>query len=139
MSALVITSTGVLPTATTVDVVFGVAGQAITAGMPVYLNSTDGFYYKAQADTAAEATVVGVAMNDALAAGQPVKVSRGKITIGATVEVGQVYCLGTTAGEIVPFEDLVDTNRLTIIGWGDTASVLMVQPMTTGILRTIPE
>jgi predicted transcriptional regulator len=112
------------------------AGETITAGMAVYLKSSDSRLWKAQADgTAAEAAFVGVALNGA-SAGQPVQVqSGGEITIGATVAIGTVYVVATTAGGIAPVADLISTNYVTVVGVGTTAAILTILPIVSGIQK----
>lgn len=135
MANLSITAASVLPTTTTEEYGVGLAGETVTAGMAVYLKSSDGRYWKAQADgTAAEAAAVGIAMNNA-AAGQALKVSRGRITIGATVAVGSIYCVSTAAGSIWLSSDLGSSNYVTILGVADSVTTITVRPSATGIVK----
>jgi hypothetical protein len=111
-----------------------VAGEALTAGKVCYLKSTDGKIYKAQADgTAEEATFKGIALNDA-GADQPVILATGgSLTIGGTVVVGTVYAISAAAGGIAPWADLVTTNKVTIVGYGISATLLQIAPVETGV------
>lgn len=110
------------------------AGEALTAGQAVYIKSSDDKYWKAQADgTAEEATVAGVALH-AAAANQPIAVQTGgEITIGATVVVGTIYVVSAAAGGIAPWADLVSTNKVSILGHGKTAALLVINPTVTGV------
>jgi len=103
----------------------GIAGETITAGQVLYKSSADQKLYKAEAnDTLAKAAVVGVALNGA-SAGQPVDyVNKDKeLALGsATLVVGTVYVLSATAGAICPVDDLVTTDRVTVIGVGVAAN-----------------
>ena len=113
------------------------AGETTTAGQSVYLKTTDSKWYKAQADGTAEeaggGTIVGVALH-AASAGQPLAVQTdGTITIGGTVVAGTVYVVATTAGGIAPIADLASTNRVTIIGYGTSTSVIAINPIITGV------
>jgi hypothetical protein len=113
------------------------AGETITAGMCVYLKSTTGTWFKAQADGTAEESGSGVQTGIALhasLAGQPLAVqTSGSITIGATTTVGTIYVVSAAAGGICPWADLVSTNKLSIIGYGSTAAILAMVPAATGV------
>lgn len=111
-----------------------VAGETITAGQTVYLKASDNRWWKSQADaTSTEAAASGVALNGA-SAGQPLVVqTAGEITIGATVAVGGVYVVSATAGGIAPVADLASTNYLTVIGYGKTTAIIVMDVNPTGI------
>lgn len=111
-----------------------VAGETVTAGKAVYLKSSDNKWWLAQADgTAEEATFGGIALH-AASANQPLAVqTSGEITIGATAGVGTVYVVSATAGGIAPLADLVSTNKLSIIGYGKTAALVVIDPKVTGV------
>jgi hypothetical protein len=86
----------------------GEAGEAVTAGQVVYLKSSDNQLYLAQRDgTAAEAAVVGVALN-AAGDNQPlVYAATGSIlNIGATTAKTTTYMVGAAAGGISPQADV---------------------------------
>lgn len=127
MADLTITATSVVAGggAKTVE---GTAGATITAGQVVYLDSTTGTYKLADCDsaTAAVRSPDGIALNGA-ASGQPVEVlTRGNITIGATLTGGVAYYLSGTAGGICPVADLATGDYPTIVGIATSASVLSV-------------
>lgn len=114
-------------------------GETVTAGQSVYKKSTDGKWYKAQADGTAEESGVGVTTGIALNGGavdQPAVVqTSGTINIGATATVGTIYCVSGTAGGIAPWADLASTNKVTILGYGSTTSALLLDVNPTGIAK----
>jgi hypothetical protein len=138
MAALTVTATQVLPgaAADTIPPVFetAIAGAAITAGQPVYLDAA-GLYQPADSDSSAlTATVVGMALNGA-AAGQPVRVqTAGDVTMGAGAApaVGTLYCVGPTAGDVVPVADLANPSRVSLIGVGIAGNKIRLRPWATG-------
>ena len=134
MVALSITATQVLKGSSAV-VKSGTAGEAIARGDAIYKKASDGEMYLAQCDgTSAEAEAVGIALNDA-ADGQPVDWQGvGSITLGAgaSMTVGEIYCVGTTAGDIIPEGDLASTNYVTVLGVATTASVLKLGITASG-------
>ena len=111
----------------------GTAGATITAGQPLYADSTDSGKLKlADADAAASADSVGVALHGSLT-GQPVKYqASGQITIGGTVVVGEVYCVSTTAGGVAPDADVIAGDYRTILGVGTSATVITLKLFTSG-------
>lgn len=129
MAAISITAANVFPsTGAVLYPTRCLAGETITAGQVVYLKTSNSRWMKAQCDGTAEeagdGTVVGIALADGVS-GRFLDVQvGGKITIGGTATVGTVYCVGATAGAIVPWSDLVSTNYVRPIGIGSTAAVL---------------
>ena len=99
------------------------AGGTITAGQPIYKDTTANNAYKAAINSAlASAAVDGIALNGA-SNGQPVEMQMdGIIAIGGTVVVGTVYVLGGTTGAIAPNVDVGSTKYKTIIGVGNTTA-----------------
>jgi hypothetical protein len=118
----------------------GTAGETVTAGMAVYLNTTTNKWLKAQCDgTAAEAGAsgLGVALNGA-SDGQALAVQTGgTITIGGTAVKAAVYVVGATAGDIAPTSDVVTTgNYRSILGVATTTGILYLRPLATSV--TLP-
>jgi hypothetical protein len=113
----------------------GVAGETLTAGMLVYLKSSDTRYWKAHCETsAATAVVAGVVLNGA-SAGQRVSVmTGGTVTIGDTVGVGTIYIL-STAGLICPVTDLATSDYVTILGTATTAAKIKLGILVSGVLK----
>lgn len=115
----------------------GRAGATITAGQPVYEDSTDSFDLKpAQADTAVKAKCVGIALHGA-SDGQPLTyVVSGDLTAGATLVVGQVYVVSdAAAGGIAPIADLGTGDFPTILGIAKSTSVLAVNIQVGGVAK----
>lgn len=115
-------------------VVVRTAGGTITAGQPVYEDSSDSFHCKpAQADTSAKANAIGIALNGA-ADGQPVSVcTAGDINVGATLTVGEVYVVSdAAAGGIAPVGDLASDDYVSVLGVASTASNLKLKLNVSG-------
>ena len=111
----------------------GVAGTSITAGQALQVNGS-GNLVLAKADTLADATCVGIALNNA-ASGQPVLYqSAGNINIGATLSVGTLYVVsGATAGNIAPISDMSTGNYETVLGYASTTSNLVMSIIQTSV------
>jgi hypothetical protein len=93
----------------------GTAGGTITAGMPVYKDTTDSNHLKAaDADAAASAVLAGVALHGA-ADGQPLTYAKPGATIdwGATLTKATLYVVSTTAGGVAPAADLGSGDYIT--------------------------
>jgi len=107
-----------------------VSGEALTAGQACYKKVADGLWYKAQNDSVDPVTStdeaggkgLGIAMNSAPGAGQPVSlIHNGEgsaFTPGVPVVVGEIYCLSASSGGICPKADVTSGKYLTIIGYG---------------------
>lgn len=132
MADLVITATSVVPGANA-NLVSGVAGETLTAGMAVYKKAADGLYYKAKKNgTAAEAVVAGVVVNGG-SVNQAVQIQTGgQITIGAALTAGETYIVSATYGGIAPVAD-VSTHSLSYIGYAISTTVMQLQINPTGI------
>jgi hypothetical protein len=105
----------------------GIAGAAITAGQPVYRDATDGFKLKPCIDTgAATADAVGIALNSAPGAGQPVTyATSGTIYLGVAAAIGSIYVVSGTAGGIAPETDIGNDDYIKVLGVGDGTNLLM--------------
>lgn len=113
----------------------GKAGEAITAGKAVYLNSTSGLWMLADSNSAtAEARRAGgIALNGA-ALNQPLAVHKsGDVTIGATLTPGLAYYLSDTPGGICPVEDVGAGEYVCLLGMAKSASVLSVAVQFPGV------
>lgn len=102
----------------------GTAGETITAGQGVFLNTATQKWMKAKAsgtlNESGNGTQYGIALCGS-SLDQPITVNildAAGITIGGTTVVGTVYCVSATAGGICPWADLVATQYVTIIGVG---------------------
>lgn len=133
MADLTVTATSVAFTSGTQTT--GTAGETITAGMGVYLKSSDSQLYKAQADgTAAEATAVGISLH-AATDNQPLTYagSGSTINIGATTSKATTYVVAATAGGVAPQADLTAGQYITRLGYATaTDGTFVVDIKVTG-------
>lgn len=132
MTAISITAGNIIP-ATSYAYVDTVAATTITRGQVCYLNASNQAALAQCDGTALEATVAGIALNDA-GAGQPIRLQNGgTMGMGAVLTAGVPYCVGATAGQIVPFEDIVSTNKVSFLGVASTTSNLVIGINNTGV------
>lgn len=136
MADYTVTAANVLPPSATAKTL--IAGEAITAGMSIYLKASDGLAYKAQHDgTAAEAACIGIAVNSA-AAGQVVSyVSSGDIVLGAATftAAGEIVCVGAGAGGLCIETDVGSSDFLVILGWSISTTTMRFNT-SQGIINT---
>ena len=114
----------------------GIAGEAITAGQPVYISSTDGKLYRADADdTAAKAAAVGIATSTAERAGGIISYAPpgANIDVGATTTQGEVYCVSAAVGAIAPVADLVTDDYVTVLFVGSGSSDVLLLDGVNGV------
>lgn len=133
MAAITITPSSVVKS-TGAQTQTGFAGGTITAGMAVFLNSSQ-LYVAADANDTTIDEVTGIALNSA-STGQPVCVqTSGNITIGGTVVAGTIYVLGASvAGDINPAADLASGWARCIIGVASSTSVIVLGINNTGVI-----
>lgn len=116
-----------------------VGGEAITQGMPVYFNSTNNKYYRADNNlSATAANAVGIAMTPCTGDNQAFVIQEGAgvtVNLGATLVVGETYCVGSTAGQIVPIGDLTSGNFPCILGVATTTALMQTLYAFTGIAK----
>jgi hypothetical protein len=127
MADLAITAASVVPGADA-SIRSGRAGEAVTAGKVVYLDSASKAWKLADNDAVlAEAhKAVGIALNGA-SNGQPIDIqTAGSLTIGATLVAGTDYYLSATPGGICPRADLGTGKAVCLIGLAASTSVLNV-------------
>jgi len=111
------------------------AGVSIAAGQAVYLDSTTNTLKLADADAAASAAVVGIAVNSG-SAGQPVTYQPvGLITIGATVVTGTAYYLSSTAGGVCLESDLVSGDYVTFLGIATSTTVIALNIVQSSVAK----
>jgi len=109
------------------------AGEAITRSQPIKYDSTDGKYYQATGDTAANADAVGVSLTSAAAVDDSfVLVLYGPMKIGAIVVVDTAYAVSATKGKIMPSGDFATGNYITFLGVAISTTEIMVAPAATG-------
>lgn len=111
----------------------GVAGEAITQGMPVYLSG--GKWYQCDAnDGAAKAVAGGIAVLPATTDGFFAYLSTGaKINLGATLVVGTTYVVSATKGAIAPIADLATGHYATTLGVATAANELTININVSGV------
>ena len=136
MATVTVTAAEVLPTATTEKEV-GIAGETLTAGMSVYKKSSDAnAWWKADADTAAEAQAGGIALCGASDGQYVVVATDGDIDPGFTCTVGETYIVAAdVAGGIAPIGDLLAGDYATILGVATSASNLKLNVFPGGTAR----
>jgi len=112
----------------------GVAGVAINAGQWVYLVASTRKLGLADADNLESSQTVGIAVNSAAAADQPVQyVTAGDVNVGSVATIGTIYVIGTTAGKAFLTSDLTSTDYVSVCGYGKTASVITVARVNTSL------
>ena len=111
------------------------AGETISQGMPVYLKTSDGKYWKADADTAAEALVAGIALTPGVANDQIMIVKGGPMNVGGTLTVGMGYYVHTTAGAMGEIGELASGDFPTFLGFATTAAILQVQIVVATVAK----
>lgn len=123
MADLTVTAANVDTGDATAVVVDASAGSAITAGQALALNAS-GDPVPADVTDATTHKIVGIALNSAPGAGQPVRYVRQDSTFnpGATLVVGTVYGLGSTAGAIAPVADQSTNDYSNVLFIAVTAS-----------------
>lgn len=98
------------------------AGEAFDAGQPVYLSSSDGYYYKCDADDSSKIGIKGMALTGADAQGDEFVIQTGgKCNIGGTTAAGIIYIVGSGGG-IHPAADLASTWYPIVLGFGKDTS-----------------
>lgn len=114
------------------------AGEAITQGQPVYLNTATAKYLRTDANasaTAAEAK--GIALTPASTDGFFVmqEGAGGYVNLGATLTVGETYTVSATAGAICPIGDLTTGDYPCILGIARTTALIQTVYAFTGIAK----
>jgi hypothetical protein len=111
----------------------GIAGATVTAGQPLYRDSSDGRLKLADCDASATtAACVGLALHGA-SNGQPLAFTADDddFTVGGTVAVG-IYVLSGTAGGIAPVADLAAADYVVFIGAAKSTSKMKVKIVNAG-------
>lgn len=111
----------------------GTGGATIIAGKLLYLDSADNKLKLADADAAATAQVVGIALCGG-GDNQPIVYqTSGTINIGGTVGVGEIYLASSTAGGIAIEGDIGSAKFLSIVGVGATTANIQMKIHNTGV------
>lgn len=115
----------------------GFAGEAITAGQPVFYDQTTNRWYKATSvGTLQGADVGGIALNSA-AIRQSLRIQlEGAPILGASagLVVGTVYGLSFTPGGIAPLADAKINQYQSVIGVGAAENRLRMGLVSSGVL-----
>ena len=135
MADLTITAANVGVRASSGSIAIVQAGESLTQGQPVYLNSNDSKYYQTDADlstTAAGAT--GIVLTPAATDEYFVLAQAGTtVDLGATLTVGETYCCSPTKGGIMPIGDAATGDYITHLGVASAADKLLLDINATGI------
>lgn len=134
MADLTVTPANVVPQAGA-QIEHGTYGATVTAGQAVYLNTTTGKWELADADVAASANAVGIALNNGAINQKGSIIVGGSVAMGAILTVGTVYVVSATAGGICPDADLASGDYVTILGTPLSTSILKVQRLVTGVAK----
>jgi len=108
------------------------AGEALTAGDAVYINTTDSKIYKAENDdTREKATVMGFVNADAALDAEIPVVVRGKVTTASTsLSVGSQYFLDAALGAITVTAPSVSGDFSAVVGQAVSTTEIDVQTKT---------
>lgn len=135
MADVTVTAANVKPVGTSRTVQTVLLGETVTQGQPLYLKAADSKYWKADADTLAEAAAAGIALTPGVADDYAIMLTAGTINMGGTLAVGQVYVVSVNAGGVAPYSDLGSGDYVTILGVATTTAVLNVDLNVTGIAK----
>ena len=115
-------------------------GEAITQGQPLYQDTTNQKYYRCDAnDGVVKARCSAIALTPGAADAYGIVALPGTeagaslVNLGATLTVGEVYCVGATVGQIVPVADLTTGDYVTIVGVAGTAALLDFQVIISNV------
>ncbi len=119
----------------TSEIEVATAGATITEGDALFLDTTTNKYLVSDC-TAAGTNVVERFALSAATNGNPVQVMRPGTTIdfGATLTVAEIYVL-SEAGAIAPVADLASADYVTIVGYGESTSLMLFDPNVTGYVK----
>ncbi len=109
------------------------AGEAISAGTPVYLDTTTNKVMAADVSATASAQVIGVALTNANADEDYIAiVNAGDIVSGGTMVKGQMY-YALQSGGVGLFSDLISGDEVTAIYRAISTSVARVNVEVSGV------
>lgn len=113
-------------------------GAALGLAVPVYEDAAANSDIKAaDANLSADAAAArAITITSGANAGYALVATGGSIIlVGATMDVSMTYCVGRTAGEIVPITDLLAGDRVTYLGTASSATQLDLAIQATGIVK----
>jgi hypothetical protein len=118
-----------------------VGGEALTQGQSVRKDTTTNpaKYYRTDANvSAATATSAGIVLTPCTADGASFVLMSGEgvlMNLGATLVVGETYCVGNSPGQIVPIGDLTTGDFPFIIGQATTTSLIKTVFSGAGVAK----
>lgn len=131
MADLTVTASAVVPGAGASLRNGDIAGVAIVAGQPYYID-TNNVAQLCDTSTAIKAAAAAIAINSA-AAGQPLSgIVSGPLTMGPILTASVGYAVADTAGGIRPLADNATGDFITSLGVAKSATVLDVNIRATG-------
>lgn len=102
--------------------------------MAVYLKASDSLYYKTiNNNLPGEAAAVGIVLSGGTANQQGVILTAGPLIVGATVTVGETYCVSANYGGICPIADVGTGKYLTYLGYASSTTVIRVAINATAV------
>jgi|688.fasta_scaffold05336_14 hypothetical protein len=113
-------------------------GEAVSHGQVGYQDGTNKKYYKADSNGAAATNAAASVffLSAASADGYALVAKTGaKVKAGVVFTKGQLYCVGSTAGAVVPFSDLTTGDYVTIVGVADSTSTIPLNFLATGVQK----
>lgn len=117
-------------------------GEAVTQGMPLFRDSSNSKWYQCDSnDGIAKARCGAIALTAASADGFALvaypagAVNQSLVNLGATLAVGEVYCVSRTKGAIAPYADLTSADYVTILGVARSTSLLDFQVTISDTLK----
>lgn len=116
----------------------GTGGAALTAGQFVYLDAGTNRYKGAVNSSEAAATCRGLT-TDPTADGEFIAIygqDGTVVDLGATLTEGTWYTVSSTAGNIHPYADLLSTEWLSWVGYGNGDGDLVMYLINTGTQKS---
>jgi len=110
------------------------AGEAISAGMPVYRKSSDNKWYQTIDTSATTALAGGIALTNASTDDLIDIALSGDLNVGATLTLAEIYVV-SAAGKIAPVGDLTSGDFVTILGVASSTSILELQINASGVAK----
>jgi len=135
MADLAITAANVVPDADATVNRGSIAGDTITAGMPIFEDTGDGNKMKpCEAGAEASSVCAGIALNGA-SDGQPVDyITAGDFTVGATVVVGISY-FATNAGGMGVWAEVAVAEYASLVCVGISTTKARIVLANTGAVK----
>lgn len=111
-----------------------VAGEALVQGAFYYIKASDNKAYNAVNTSVAAASVDGVALVAATAAGQQfIGQEGGELAVGSALLVlGKAYAVSATAGKCIAVDELVNPAYISGVGYPMTTSTLKLAFCASG-------